>query len=478
MEECSHDVRFNGLCAQCGMVLLDDIDQYEDGNSSNSVDASGEYKEGEEDADSKKKVHILHGSLDIQVSLQEAERVEQQVMQRLLDCKKLSLVIDLDQTILHATMNREVETWLSDESHPNHALVHGQVHKILLDTDKPVENNRRNMYTRNTSHARNAPYFVKFRPGLEQFLNQAKELFELHVYTMGSRQYARQVCQLIDPDKKLFYDRILSRDDTGFVDNTRKSLKRIFPHSDRMVLVLDDRGDVWQWTGNLVPIRPYTFFRSAGDVNAPGLDRSVVYNDLDSNSGPERIVSESLMDNELQKAMNRLSFIHENFFRTNDIDAAASVVSICDAMRKSVLGNLPLFFNGNVSREIVNMAICFGAHVVPSVEESNLIVCGSGYDLRLQELTVPSVSLDWLLESCWGWCMVPVDDYLILQSTDSFTDSDQSDIVVNKNPKRHKHDDTELLEWFDTEFIAEEDSSVSGDSDDIYGHTPDESLAS
>ncbi len=41
------------------------------------------------------------------------------------------------------------------------------------------------------------------------------ELYELHVYTAGSRTYANAVCKGIDPDGKYFGDRILSRDESG-----------------------------------------------------------------------------------------------------------------------------------------------------------------------------------------------------------------------------------------------------------------------
>jgi len=37
----------------------------------------------------------------------------------------------------------------------------------------------------------------------------------MHVYTMGTRAYAEEVCAAIDPDGKLFGGRILSRDESG-----------------------------------------------------------------------------------------------------------------------------------------------------------------------------------------------------------------------------------------------------------------------
>jgi hypothetical protein len=150
-----------------------------------------------------------------------------------------------------------------------------------------------------------------------------KDLFELHIYTMGSRSYARkvpfcqavsctryqpalcgfdrltprwfarrkQVAQIIDPDQKLFRENIVSRDECGstltacnaweplvllFVQTqilitlwlflccaltdvmNLKNLQRIFPVDDSMVLIIDDRVDVWQTSKNLIKIEPCT----------------------------------------------------------------------------------------------------------------------------------------------------------------------------------------------------------------------------
>lgn len=37
----------------------------------------------------------------------------------------------------------------------------------------------------------------------------------MHVYTMGTRAYAEEVCAAIDPDRKIFGGRLLSRDESG-----------------------------------------------------------------------------------------------------------------------------------------------------------------------------------------------------------------------------------------------------------------------
>ena len=52
--------------------------------------------------------------------------------------------------------------------------------------------------------------WTKLRPGVRRFLAEARGLFELHVYTMGDRAYARAMGGILDPDGRLFAGRIIS----------------------------------------------------------------------------------------------------------------------------------------------------------------------------------------------------------------------------------------------------------------------------
>ena len=53
------------------------------------------------------------------------------------------------------------------------------------------------------------------RPGLNKFLTEMNEIYEMHVYTMGTRTYADAICRVIDPTGAIFGGRILSRDESG-----------------------------------------------------------------------------------------------------------------------------------------------------------------------------------------------------------------------------------------------------------------------
>ena len=201
-------------------------------------------------------INMVHNNVALKVSRDEATRVEDEAKRRLLASRKLSLVVDLDQTIIHATVDPTVGDWQKDESNPNHQAVK-DVKSFLLKDDGPGKGG--------------CWYYVKLRPGLEQFLENVSKIYELHIYTMGTRQYAKNIAAIIDPDHRIFGDRILSRDESGSM--TAKSLQRLFPVDTKMVVIIDDRGDVWKWSPNLIKVTPYDFFVGIGDINSSFLPK-------------------------------------------------------------------------------------------------------------------------------------------------------------------------------------------------------------
>jgi len=132
---------------------------------------------------------------------QEAARIEKQTLKRLLTSRKLSLIVDLDQTIIHATVDPTVGEWMQDPDNPNYNAVK-DVQAFQLEEG---------------GHLGPCWYFIKVRPGLSEFLENVSKMYELHVYTMGTRAYANAVAKIVDPERKYFGDRVLSRDESGSI---------------------------------------------------------------------------------------------------------------------------------------------------------------------------------------------------------------------------------------------------------------------
>jgi RNA polymerase II subunit A-like phosphatase len=245
LEPCTHSVQYGGLCALCGSSL--DQQDYTEFNNTDRAPIS-----------------MSHDTSGLKVSYNEAERIEKNSSERLLAERKLILVVDLDQTVIHAAVDPTIGEWMRDESNPNHRALK-DVKTFCLEETMPGIRSPHGPRIGNPPTA-SCWYYVKLRPGLDQFLKTMADMYEMHIYTMATKSYAKAIASIIDPDGKYFADRILSRDDSGSL--MQKSLKRLFPVSTSMVAVIDDRGDVWKWSNNLIKVMPYNFFVGIGDINS------------------------------------------------------------------------------------------------------------------------------------------------------------------------------------------------------------------
>lgn len=240
-EACGHEVQISGLCSLCGADMTE-------------INWASE----ERDMD-RANINMTHDQTGLMVSESVATRTEHESQKRLLKNRKLSLVVDLDQTIIHACIDPTVGEWQSDPNNPNHDAVK-DVQAFQLSDDGP------------RGITSGCTYYIKLRPGLREFLEEISNIYELHVYTMGTRAYAQNIARIVDPDRKLFGNRVISRDENGSI--TAKTLQRLFPVSTNMVVIIDDRADVWPMNRpNLIKVVPYDFFKGIGDINSSFLPK-------------------------------------------------------------------------------------------------------------------------------------------------------------------------------------------------------------
>jgi len=305
-EPCKHAVQYGGMCADCGRDMT-----------------TVEYNTTIRDT-SRATVNTVHGHTNLLVSQEEASRSDEEAKRRLLSSRKLSLVVDLDQTIIHATVDPTVAEWQNDPSNPNHGAVK-DVQKFQLLDDSPG--------------ARGCWYYIKLRPGLKEFLDTISKCYELHIYTMGTRAYAQHIARIVDPDRKIFADRILSRDESGSM--TVKSLKRLFPVDTKMVVIIDDRGDVWQWSQNLVKVTPYDFFVGIGDINSsflpkrpeleprsPAPEKEKSQNGTDGKEHTEEVGENGTLDNKPAKPARVVSATPVEPQTNGDVSAIEQLMSM------------------------------------------------------------------------------------------------------------------------------------------------------
>ncbi|XP_063700934.1 RNA polymerase II subunit A C-terminal domain phosphatase [Culicoides brevitarsis] len=215
LSECSHTTVIKDMCADCGA----DLRHEEEGNTSEAS------------------VPMIHSVPELKVTQELAEKLGKADTERLLGDKKLVLLVDLDQTLIHTT-NDNIPNNLKD------------VYHFQLYPNSPW-------------------YHTRLRPGALKFLANMHPFYELHICTFGARNYAHMIAQFLDEDGKFFSQRILSRDECFNLTSKKDNLKALFPCGDAMVCIIDDREDVWNMATNLIQVKPYHFFQHTGDINAP-----------------------------------------------------------------------------------------------------------------------------------------------------------------------------------------------------------------
>lgn len=227
--ECLHNTVMKDLCADCGANI-------------NNLDDSQRRRIAESTS-----ISMVHSVPELRVSKERAETLGRADELRLLKDRKLVLLVDLDQTLIHST---------------NHNVPHDMpdVHHFQL-------------YGPHTQW-----YHTKFRPHTMDFLKTMSKIFELHICTFGARRYAHAIANLMDPKEQYFpKDRILSRDECLDSNLKTANMKSLFPCGDSMVCIIDDREDVWNFSPNLIAVKPYLCFKDTGDINAPEIPLNNVF---------------------------------------------------------------------------------------------------------------------------------------------------------------------------------------------------------
>ena len=304
LEKCKHDIFYHRLCTKCG------------------------YERTEIDEKNIKTYGFMNN--EFYISKEKAESLEKSKVEDYLTSKKLILLLDLDNTILHCCpiqMNSDQYNFLEE--------------KYNIYFSKIAMKNELNRFN-------NLP--IKFRPYLKTFLKNIKNKFEIFVYTQATKEYATGIIQYIN---KNFEEDILSTrrmmtritDDKGFARN--KSIKSVFPTQEKMVLIIDDNVDVWKESGNnFICIYPYRFFSEKEKDS----DELIFLNGLE-----KTYTKESFLKTEYDKVLfcitNLLLNIHRQFFNFYEkYKFTKSISRIINDTLKMILLKKKFFYHLNFDK--------------------------------------------------------------------------------------------------------------------------------
>jgi len=276
---------------------------------------------------------------------------------RLRSSRRLSLVLDLDHTLVECTMG----TSGSADAGVHEISVQGRLHRVRL------------------------------RPKLAEFFDGVEPLYEATIYTHGSREYALAVASLIERtvSSARFGGRIVSRDDCPDLSaKSEKRLDRVFPGlgGTDSSFIVDDRHDVWVGDDfdHLVLVEPYKFFdrRKGRQGTAWDADAQLVY------------TRRALVD------------VHNEVFAA-DTSAAEALATL----RRSVFSGIALYFvcPPNDIDLCKRFATVFGATLADSYKlATHVVVDERRRDRRRKPsalhppaLAAICVHLDWFWFSVW-----------------------------------------------------------------------------
>jgi Dullard-like phosphatase family protein len=138
---------------------------------------------------------------------------------------KMTLVLDLDGTLVHSS-----ETMIENPD------------EIVVTSSK------------------NAPktFYVKYRPGLQDFLKEVSKNFELVLYTASKKEYAEQVVNRFDPYRKILKYRLYRQDCIKHKEYFVKDLSKLGRDLSQ-VIILDDSISAFAYhLSNGIPIIRWT----------------------------------------------------------------------------------------------------------------------------------------------------------------------------------------------------------------------------
>ena len=303
LEECKHEMFYCDLCAKCG------------------------YKKTEKDE------LMTFGFMknDFSYTKEKALSMEKTKVDDYLTAKKLILLLDLDNTILHCC-----STLISGEKLKNlNEKYMEYISKI------PIKNNI-NRYD---------SILIKFRPYLRTFFKNIKNKYEIFVYTQATKEYATSIIQYVNTNFEkdiLSISRMIPRslNEDGFAEN--KSIKNVFPTQEKMILIIDDNKDVWKESGNnFIYIYPYRFF-SERDKSTDKL--------MFINNNFEKIFTKESFykiecDNVLFCITNLLLNVHRKFFQFYEkYSIIKSISRITNDTLKLILSKKKFYYYINIDK--------------------------------------------------------------------------------------------------------------------------------
>ena len=323
--------------------------------------------------------------------------LSQKYTKELLMDKKLVLIVDLDETIIHTLEYDEPQNFK-------------EIFRFRVQKGGAVQH-------------------TKLRPYVHRFLKNISNYYELQIFTFGSKAYANAIVKYLDPQKKYFQNRILSREDSINKKCKAYNLEHMFPGGDNMVCIIDDLEKVWQSVPNMIPVKPYTFVPQDAERNID-FAKCRITTALQKDEF-SCLTNEGETDDYLLRLEEVLMNIHSSFYKQYEKNPQSlgngelDLKKIVPQRKRKVLKDCNIFFSDVVIPKhnlkdswAYRLAVNYGASVQTRLvvvgQEKTTHVVGFRECRREEEMArkhnIAMVSIDWLVDSIEKW--ERVDDTL------------------------------------------------------------------
>uniref|UniRef100_A0A452Z135 RNA polymerase II C-terminal domain phosphatase-like n=2 Tax=Aegilops tauschii subsp. strangulata TaxID=200361 RepID=A0A452Z135_AEGTS len=177
----------------------------------------------------------------LRLSNSEMDRLSGSEVKNLLRERKLVLILDLDHTLINSTRLHDISAAEMD---------------LGIQSAASKNDPDRSLFT-----LQGMCMLTKLRPFVRKFLEEASNMFEMYIYTMGFKAYAIEIAKLLDPGNVYFDSKVISNSDC--TQQHQKGLD-VVPGADSLAVVLDDTEYVWQkHKENLILMERYHYFAAS-----------------------------------------------------------------------------------------------------------------------------------------------------------------------------------------------------------------------
>lgn len=382
MEKCKHDVIMADMCTFCSQKIEKHFNE---------------------------SVGFAHKSFLL--SHDKARELYEEMEIKVLDDRKLFLILDLDNTLIHAEL-----IWRQNNASERLELGFDP----LKEKDVSILEFYRDKFV------------VKLRPFLQEFLANLSLKYQIHVYTKGTRDYAERILKQVDPHGiYVSNDRLISRNEMG--ENEFKSIRKVI-HDGSMALILDDRSDVWGSIKNLVYTQPYNIYEiSQGKLNIT-----------------------TKADVFLYMIRDVLEFVHEIFYHMYDLGEKVKIYEVYQTLRTNLFAKERVAFHGifeteedlKKSREYKSIQRLGAADIqLAPTKDTTLIFSRVSSKITGYPITeAPVVSL-WYLYYCETYCIhLNPDDFDLRKPNESLMKLEKSTSKKRKENKEAKYEMEDYLQ--------------------------------